>query len=95
MDICIDQNVVGVALLVSNSYEGEKNLPFTHDDTNAMEETFKGFGYQVYKKQNLSYEDFKNCYRGLADYDYPPPCKRLLLYFSGHGADQWPSTDAR
>ena len=53
-----------------------------------MEERFKAFGYQVYRKRNLSYDEFKDCYRYLADYnDYPPLCRRLLLYFSGHGAD--------
>ena len=86
MEIQIGVNMVGVALLVSNDYKGQKKpLPFVHKDADNLERVFKQFSYTVYRKRNVTDTDFLECYRDLADYNYPPTCKRILVYFSGHG----------
>ena len=90
MDIRIDGNTVGVALLVSNDYKTVRevsDLPFTHTDTKNMEQVLKEFTYAVYRIKNVSTNEFVSCYKNLADYKYPATCKRILLYFAGHGDD--------
>ena len=88
MEIRIGVNTVGVALLVSNDYKGRKDeLRFVHKDTDNMEQLFKGFGYAVYRKKNVSTWDFMLCYKKLAEFKYPPTCRRILVYFSGHGGN--------
>ena len=87
MEIQIGVNMVGVALLVSNDYEGQKlkPLPFVHKDADNLERVFEQFSYNVCRKRNVTDTDFLECYRDLADHNYPPKCKRILVYFSGHG----------
>ena len=80
LEIQIDRHTVGVALLVSNDYKGLSELPFVHEDTDHMERMFKTLCYAVCRKKNVSYEDFMSCCRKLADYSYPPMCKRILVY---------------
>lgn len=87
MEFHISNECVGVALLVSNGYEGANKIKFTHEDTTNMEEQFKEFGYDVFKRTDVDFKTFQLYYRALADRDYPPTCKRILIYFSGHGAD--------
>ena len=92
MEIRIGIDIVGVALIVSNDYKGLKNanideLPTIHKDTANLEEVFKGFRYAVYRKENLSTAAFVSCYKKLAEFKYPPTCKRILVYFSGHGGN--------
>ena len=90
MDIEVDANTVGVALLVSNDYatlRKEDKLRFTHTDTDNMAQLFKEFTYAVYRKKNVSTDEFVSYYIALADFKYPPSCKRTLIYFSGHGKD--------
>ena len=91
MDIKVDNNSVGVALLVSNDYTSplstQKGLRFTHTDTDNLAQLFKEFTYAVYRKKNVSVEEFVSCYKALAEFKYPPTCKRILVYFSGHGED--------
>ena len=87
MEFHISNVCVGVALLVSNGYEGADKIKFTHEDTINMEEQFKEFGYDVFKRTDVDFKTFQLYYRELADRDYPPTCKRILIYFSGHGAD--------
>ena len=87
MEVQIGANMVGVALLVSNGYQREKELKFVHEDTNKMERVFKRFSYAVYRKKNVTDKEFRSCYRDLADHSYPSTCKRILVYFSGHGSD--------
>ena len=90
-EVKIDVKAVGVALLVSNDYKTSTSPPlsFTHTDTENMEQVLKHFGYDVYRKKNLSDSEFLVCYRNLADHDYSnsPQCKRILIYFSGHGSN--------
>ena len=84
------KDTVGVALLVSNDYEtleGERPLSYTHKDTDNLEKLFKEFSYVVLRKKNVSGEDFVSGYKKLAEDRYPPTCKRILVYFSGHGED--------
>ena len=85
--IQIGVNMVGVELLVSNGYEGKKALDFVHEDTDKMERVFKRFSYAVYRKKNVTDKEFLSCYRSLADHSYPSTCKRILVYFSGHGSN--------
>ena len=84
--IQIDSNIVGVALVVSNDIK-DKNILFAHDDADKIEEMFKSFRYAVYRKKNITHNEFVSFIGELADYTYPPTCKRILLYFSGHGSD--------
>ena len=90
MDIQIDAYTVGVALLVSNDYTPVKrvdDLLFTHTDVDSMEKILKEFTYAVYRIKNASSDKFVTCYKKLAEFKYPTTCKRILLYFSGHGND--------
>ena len=90
MEIRIGANNVGVALLVSNDYKGRrdiKELSSVHKDAASLEQVFKRFGYAVYRKENLSTADFVLCYKKVADFKYPCTCKRILVYFSGHGGN--------
>ena len=85
-------NYVGIAILVSNGYEGTSGeIMFTHTDTDNMDNTFKKLGYLVYKHQNLDHEEFMKMCKQYADDEHsqyvPPSCKRLLFYFSGHGSN--------
>ena len=86
----LDKDTIGVALLVSNDYSTLKevqDLPFTHSDTDNLEKLFKEFTYLVYRRKNVSIKEFVSCYKALADFKYPLTCKRILVYFSGHGDD--------
>ena len=86
----MNEDTVGVALLVSNDYEtleGGKTLPGTHRDADNLEKLFKKFTYEVLRKKNVHREDFVSCYKKLSEERYPPTCKRILVYFSGHGGD--------
>ena len=71
-EVKINVKAVGVALLVSNDYKTSTSPPlsFTHTDTENMEQVLKHFGYDVYRKKNLSDSEFLVCYRNLADHDY-------------------------
>ena len=88
MDIHIDKYTKGVALLVSNDYIGQVNLDealFTHKDTDNLQKQFEEFNYVIYRKKNIGRREFVSCYKSLGEYKYPPTCKRILIYFSGHG----------
>ena len=90
MDIQIDGNNVGVALLVSNDYKTTKeasDLWSTHTDAKNMEKVMEVFSYAVFWIKNVSTDEFVSCYKYLADFQYPTTCKRILLYFAGHGKD--------
>ena len=90
IDIQLDSNSVGIALLVSNDYKGlntVSELSFTHKDADNLEEMFKEFTYVVCRKKNVSTVQFVASYKKLAEFKYPPHCKRILVYFSGHGED--------
>ena len=87
LDIEIHTDTVGVALLVSNDYTtlgADRELSFTHKDADSMEQLFVEFGYIVYRKKNVSSREIMSYHNKLAEYQYPPTCKRLLVYFSGH-----------
>ena len=88
----MNKDTVGIALLVSNDYEtldlmGVKPLLWTHKDADSLEKLFKGFSYVVLRKKNVGVKDFVSFYKMLAEYKYPPTCKRIVVYFSGHGGD--------
>ena len=86
MNIQVHCDAVGVALLVSNDYAGGRNpLPFTHDDADNMQRMFEQFNYTVFRFKNITEQQFISYYRKVADYNYPSKCKRILIYFSGHG----------
>ena len=90
MEIQLGVDIVGVALIVSNDYQGLKDvdeLHFVHKDAASLEQVFKGFSYAVYRKENVSTADFVSCYKKLAEFKYPSRCKRILVYFSGHGGN--------
>lgn len=85
-------NYVGIAILVSNGYEGTSDeITFTHTDTDNMEKMFTKLRYLVYRHKNLDYDGFMKICKQYADDEHdmyiPPSCKRLLFYFSGHGSN--------
>ena len=85
-------HAVGVALLVSNDYAtlgAIEELSFTHKDADSMEQLFMEFGYIVYRKKNVSSGEFISYHKKLAEYQYPPTCRRFLVYFSGHGDSEY------
>ena len=86
----IKRDTIGIALLVSpsNDYrtlDGEWPLRGTHCNACKMEAVFKEFGYVVYRRENIHSEDF-SC-KCITTVTYPQVCKRILIYFSGHGSD--------
>jgi len=90
LNIQINHNTVGVALVVSNDYKplGPDFELNTHGDSDTMEQLFKKFGYDVHKIRNLSKaKHFLSYCKDLAAFKYPSTCKRLLVYFAGHGGD--------
>ena len=81
---------VGLALLVSNDYTTlgtDRELSFIHKDADSMEQLFVEFGYIVYRKKNVSSEEFMLYQKKLSEFKYPLTCRRLLVYFSGQGED--------
>ena len=92
MNIQIDDSTVGVALLASNDYDSSacktvRKLLFTHKDTDNLGKVLKEFSYVVLRIKNASTDRFVACYKKLAEFKYPTTCRRVLLYFSGHGDD--------
>ena len=91
LDIEIDRNTVGVALLVSNDYSTlgtNEELSFTHRDADNLEQLLKNkFDYIVYRKKNISGKEFESYQKTLSEFKYPSTCRRLIVYFSGHGVD--------
>ena len=90
LNIEIDRNTVGVALLVSNDYTTlgkNRELCSTHKNADNLEQLFEEFGYIVYRKKNVSSGDFMSYQKTLAEFKYPPTCRRLLVYFTGHEED--------
>ena len=81
---------MGVALLVSNDYTTlgtSEELSFTHRDADSMEQLFVEFGYVVYRKKNISSEEFMSCQIKLVKFNYPQTCRNFIVYFSGQGED--------
>jgi len=89
MDVKVMPYHTGVALLIGNQYkEGGTDLETlsgTHNDCDNVEKLLKGFGYKVYIKTDRTRDQMLNCCESLAQYVYPDSCKRLIVYFSGHG----------
>ena len=94
MELKIDINklksTIGVALLVSNDYKGLNkdkvtHLSATHQDADDLEALFNEFTYTVYNKKNITAEQLKVFCDQLTTQKYPKSCKRILIYFSGHG----------
>jgi len=85
----IDHADVGVALLISNDYAGSGHeLEFTHRDSDSVKLLFKeGFRYKVYQSKNATKEQFISWCKRVAEYKYPKTCKRIVVYFSGHGKE--------
>ena len=80
---------VGDALLVCNNYKGThlRELPFTSEDVENLEELLKKHGYAVITKRNLFHIDFVTELNEFATKmkSQTATGKRLLVYFSGHG----------
>ena len=74
----IDDDTVGVALLVSNDYKSQENikhLSFTHEDASEVETLFRDeFNYAICRKQNITRAEFWSLCKSLAMKKYPPTC---------------------
>ena len=79
----------GIALIVTNNYEGTKSsLPSSDEDSDTMKRFFSGLeNYEVVTLQNLKYDEFLNVCKCLAALPYPETYKRIVIYFAGHGGD--------
>lgn len=79
----------GVALIVSNNYEGtDYSLPGTDEDSHKMKEFFSMLkNYNVVTLKNLRSEEFLSACKDLAALSYPETYKRIVIYFAGHGGD--------
>ena len=80
----------GIALIVSNNYEGTKSpLPGTDRDSDVMTTFFSTLGnYEVVvPKKNLRVKEFIATCKQLASLEYPEVYKRMVIYFAGHGGD--------
>ena len=90
LESVITQSTIGVALIVSNDYttnQCERNLPETHTDAKMMTKFFEKCKYKVFQYRNLSEDKFIKLYEKMAKHKYPKTCRRLVVYFSGHGSD--------
>ena len=82
----ITKCTVGVALLVSNEYTGDDALYVTHKDADNLGKLFREkFAYFVFRMKNITADQFEASCGALAKHQYPKNCKRILVYFSGHG----------
>ena len=80
----------GIALIVSNNYEGtNKHLPSTDRDSDEMKTFFSTLGnYEVVvPKKNLRVGEFKCICEHLASLPYPEIYTRIVIYIAGHGGD--------
>ena len=79
----------GVALIVSNKYLcSDKESHSSNEDSKKMEDLFKEkeINYSTHVRTTVTYKEFIATCKYLAEYkDYPPTCKTIVIYFSGHG----------
>ena len=75
----------GVALIVTNSYDGEKQLPGTYQDGAKFWQFLRECNYEVFWYHSVTKNDFTSYCKQLAKFRYPKTCKRLVVVFSGHG----------
>lgn len=92
LDPTLQENVLckGIALIVSNNYEGTKQwLPSTDQDSDEMKRFFSALGnYEVVvPKKNLRVDEFMCVCEYLASLPYPETYKRIVIYFAGHGGN--------
>ena len=90
MNVEVSRIDIGLALLISNDYVGStsQELKFTHKDSDGLKQVFENdFLYKVYQNKNTSKKEFLSCCKCVAEYKYPKTCKRIVVYFSGHGKD--------
>jgi len=83
---------LGVSLFVSNDYGGlskdVEEMFHTHKGSECMMKLFEeNFMYKVYQRKNISQKEFINCCKQLAEFRYPQHCRRIFVYFAGHGGE--------
>lgn len=84
----ITSSTKGVALHFSNDYGNDSNPLFgTHTDADKLGDYFEKCKYVVFKRRNLTKQEFIAQLQIFAEYDYPEGCNRLVVTFSGHGND--------
>ena len=83
----ISQRTEGVGLIVSISYSTDRlpTLDATHEDAKQMKRLLSKYNYAVFHYHDITREQFIILYEQLACYKYPKTCRRLIVYFSGHG----------
>ena len=80
----------GIALIVSNNYEGtNKELPSTDQDSDEMKRFFSALqNYEVVvPKKNLRVDELVYICERLASLPYPECYRRVVIYIAGHGGD--------
>ena len=81
----------GVVYIVANDYryDDEMALRYCGVDLQKMRKFFDNRldKYYIVTSQNRTRENFINTLKYLAAWSkYPPSCKRIIIYFSGHGS---------
>ena len=77
----------GVALIVTNPYDGKKHLPGTHQDGENFQQFLSECNYMVFWYHGITKNDFTSYCEQLAKFRYPKTCRRLVVVFSGHGGE--------
>ena len=85
-------NEVGVVYVVTNDYHYDAKMVLRDHgvDRKNMERFFDNTieKYYVMTAQNRTREKFISTLQYLANWpNYPPSCKRIIVYFAGHGSD--------
>ena len=87
-----DKKWKGIAFIVYNTYRNnqtQKDLPDTKKDGRKMGKFFKDVNYYTVSGRNLTYREFMDTCKYLVTYShYPPSCRRIVVYFAGHGNEE-------
>ena len=90
LESVITPSTIGVALVVTNDYTTnptKQDLKVTYTDGKKMKAFLVKCKYKVFWYHNLTQQQFVKLYKEMAKYEYPKTCRRLLVYFSGHGSN--------
>ena len=91
----IEEDKVGVVYIVENDYHSQMNAALRNHgkDSKNMEKLFSydiEDNYCVVSGRNVTSTEFLSVCRNLANFeDYPKDCDKIIIYFSGHGKDNY------
>lgn len=88
----LEEDEVGIVYIVTNNYRYDENMALRDHgvDLKKMKSFFTGLvdKYYVVPAQNRTRENFISTCKYLAEWSkYPATCKRIIIYFAGHGSN--------